>query len=135
MKIRVILDTNLWISYLISKRLSKIDELFEKDAITLIFSKELITEFIEVAKRPKFKRYFSEENLEKLLKKFDVYGEIVQVSSIVEICRDAKDNFLLALAKDSKADYLITGDADLLIIKRFEHTEILTYTEFQIQLQ
>ena len=135
MKIRVILDTNLWISYLISKRLSKIDELFEKDAITLIFSKELITEFIEVAKRPKFKKYFSEENLEKLLKKFDVYGEIVQVSSIVEICRDAKDNFLLALAKDSKADYLITGDADLLIIKRFEHTEILTYTEFQIQLQ
>ena len=87
-----------------------------------------------MAKRPKFKRYFSEENLEKLLELFDVYGEIVQVSSIVELCRDEKDNFLLALSKDSKADYLVTGDADLLIIKKFEHTEIVTYTEFEIRI-
>lgn len=58
----------------------------------------------------------------------------MQVSSVVDICRDEKDNFLLALAKDSKADYLITGDADLLTIKKFEHTEILTYIEFEIRL-
>ena len=61
-------------------------------------------------------------------------GTIIQVSSVVEICRDAKDNFLLALAKDSQADYLITVDADLLVIKKFEHTEIVTYTEFEICL-
>lgn len=134
MKIRAILDTNLWISYLISKRLSKIDVLFEQETITLIFSKDLLVEFMEVAKRPKFKKYFSEKKLEKLLDLFDVYGEIVQVSSVVDICRDEKDNFLLALAKDSKADYLITGDADLLTIKKFEHTEILTYIEFEIRL-
>lgn len=87
-----------------------------------------------VAKRPKFKKYFSETNLEKLLNLFDVYGEIVQVSSTVDVCRDEKDNFLLALAKDSKADYLVTGDTDLLIIKKFEHTEIVTYAEFEIRL-
>lgn len=62
MKIRAILDTNLWISYLISKRLSKIDVLFEQETITLIFSKDLLAEFMEVAKRPKFKKYFSEKN-------------------------------------------------------------------------
>jgi uncharacterized protein len=134
MKVRIILDTNLWISYLISKKLSKIDILFEKDSITLIFSEELLIEFVEVAKRPKFKKYFSETNLERLLELFDVYGEIVQVSSVVDICRDDKDNFLLALAKDSKADYLITGDADLLIMKKFEDTEILSYSEFEIRL-
>lgn len=67
MRIRVILDTNLWISYLISKRLSKIDSLFEQDGITLIFSETLFVEFIEVAQRPKFRKYFSEEDLERLI--------------------------------------------------------------------
>ena len=134
MKISIILDTNLWISYLISKRLSKIDMLFQLEIVTLIFSEELLAEFFEVAKRPKFRKYFSEEKLEKLLGAFDFYGKIVKVTSVVEICRDEKDNFLLALAKDSQADYLVTGDADLLIIKKFEHTDIVTYTEFELQL-
>jgi putative PIN family toxin of toxin-antitoxin system len=133
-KIRIILDTNLWISFLISKRLKKIDTLFNSENITLIFSQNLLEEFIEVAQRPKFKKYFSETDIEKLLDLFDVYGELVTVISTVDICRDAKDNFLLALAKDGKANFLITGDDDLLIIKQFENTEILTYTEFEIRI-
>jgi hypothetical protein len=39
-------------------------------------------------------------------------------------------SYLLALAKDSQADYLITGDGDLLTLKNFEETEILTYQDF-----
>ena len=132
--LRVILDTNLWISYLISKRLRKIDALFEENGVTLIFSDELMEEFLEVAQRPKFGKYFTSADLENLLALFDVYGEWVQVVSSVDLCRDAKDNFLLALAKDAKADYLITGDQDLLIIKKFEDTDILTYAEFEIRL-
>jgi putative PIN family toxin of toxin-antitoxin system len=132
-KIKIILDTNLWISFLISKTLRKMNVLFNKEVITLIFSDELLEEFVEVAKRPKFRKYFSESDLEKLIELFDIYGEIVEVVSSVDLCRDEKDNFLLALAKDSKADFLITGDDDLLIIKKFEHTEILTYSEFEIR--
>lgn len=132
--LRVILDTNLWISYLISKRLRKIDALFDENGVTLIFSEELMEEFIEVAQRPKFGKFFTSADLENLLALFDVYGEWVQVVSSVDLCRDAKDNFLLALAKDGKADYLITGDQDLLIIKKFEDTDILTYAEFEIRL-
>jgi hypothetical protein len=37
---------------------------------------------------------------------------------------------LLALAKDSKATFLITGDKDLLVLKQFENTSIITLTEF-----
>ncbi len=110
------------------------DSLFEKDCIILIFSHELLDEFIEVAERPKFRRYFSEIDLINLLNLFDVYGELVDVNSKIELCRDPKDNFLLSLAKDSKADYLITGDEDLLIIKKFEITEIITYTAFELKL-
>lgn len=128
--IRAILDTNLWISYLISKRLSKIDELFERDDLVLLFSEELLEEFVEVAGRPKFRSYFPSEDIEELLSLFDELGEIIEMTSEVDICRDPKDNFLLALAKDGNADFLITGDEDLLVVRKFESTEILSFTEF-----
>lgn len=129
--IRVILDTNLWISYLISRRLGKIDELLESNDLVLLFSEELLEEFIEVARRPKFRSYFSNEDVEELLNLFDEVGEIIEVTSEVEICRDSKDNFLLALAKDGNADFLLTGDVDLMVIKKFEQTEILSYSAFE----
>jgi uncharacterized protein len=44
--------------------------------------------------------------------------------------RDSKDNFLLNLAVDGKADYLITGDKDLLEIGQIDKTSILTFKEF-----
>ena len=54
----------------------------------------------------------------------------IETKSTVSICRDPKDNFLLALAKDAGADYLITRDEDLLTIKQFEKTIILTLEDF-----
>ena len=54
---------------------------------------------------------------------------IVEVKSKTDKCRDSKDNFLLDLAIDSKADYLITGDNDLLEIKLIGETKILTIKE------
>ncbi len=61
---------------------------------------------------------------------FDAFIDLIAVQSIVTICRDPKDNFLLALAKDSKADYLLTGDNDLLDIKNFGKTKIITINNF-----
>ena len=60
----------------------------------------------------------------------DQYGIIIKVKSKVNLCRDTKDNFWLELAKDSKADYLETGDKDLLIIVKFGKTKILTLKDF-----
>jgi predicted nucleic acid-binding protein len=65
---------------------------------------------MEVVKRPKFEKYFGEQEIADLLILFDYYGQLVPVSSKIEICRDPKDNFLLALAKDGDVDYLITGE-------------------------
>ncbi len=129
-KIRIIIDTNLWISFLISKRLRKLDILFNNDKILFIFSEELIEEFLQVANRPKFKKYFKKEDIQKVIEIMDCCSEIVEVNTLVNLCRDPKDNFLLALAKDAKADFLITGDTDLLIIKNIETTQIITYKEF-----
>ena len=127
---KVILDTNLWISYLISKRLDFLDDLIQNGEIMLIFSRELVDEFLTVANRPKFRKYFTENNVTNLLRLFDKYGKLIEVSSHIEQCRDYKDNFLLSLAVDSKADYLITGDDDLLLIKKIKKTKIITWSEF-----
>jgi len=64
---RVILDTNLWISFLISKRQKELDVLLESGPVTLIFSQELLEEFLEVSERSKFKRFFKKSDIKTLL--------------------------------------------------------------------
>jgi len=127
---KVVLDTNLWISFLISKRLDEIDDLLISGKIKLIFSKESVEEFLTVAKKPKFKKYFNDDDINNLLQLFDNYGKLIDVSIEITDCRDFKDNFLLSLAVESKSDYLVTGDADLLIIKKLKKTIIVSWTDF-----
>ncbi|MEN0052468.1 MAG: putative toxin-antitoxin system toxin component, PIN family [Mucilaginibacter sp.] len=127
--VRIILDTNLWISFLIKKDFSKLDHLLFAEHIKIIFSQELLEEFLSVARRPKFRKYFSPTDLEDILETIEEYAEFVDVKTNITTCRDQKDNFLLALAADSKATYLITGDSDLLILKAQGETSIITITD------
>ncbi len=131
---KVILDTNLWISFLITQNYTKIDYLIAEGKIKLIFSHELIEEFITVASRPKFKNIFNAADIEKLLELFDYYGKLIKVNIEINKCRDPKDNFLLSLAVESKADYLVTGDSDLLILKKIKKTKILSWNDFKNEL-
>ena len=55
----------------------------------------------------------------------------VKIKKIDKICRDPKDDFLLALSKESKANYLITGDKDLLYIEVYGRTKIVTVRQFK----
>lgn len=128
---KVILDTNLWVSFLITRDMSFLDEYVKSGKVKLIFSKELIEEFIAVAYRPKFAKYFTNEDIENLLDVFNYLGILINVTSNIKICRDSKDNFLLNLAIDSKANYLVTGDKDLLEIKKIKRTKILTIKELE----
>jgi uncharacterized protein len=127
---RIILDTNLWISFLITKNFSQLDKLLSNKNCILIFSDELLEEFLSVTKRPKFKRFFSQEIVANLLDAIKEFSEFVEVKSQVDICRDEKDNFLLALSKDGNVDFLITGDKDLLVLEKFGSTSILTFTQY-----
>ncbi|MCF8363102.1 MAG: putative toxin-antitoxin system toxin component, PIN family [Prolixibacteraceae bacterium] len=123
------LYTNLWISFLISKDFSFLDKYIEKGRIKLIFSEELFSEFISVSERPKLQKYFSKKDIKYLTQIIGKYGLLVKVTTDVNECRDYKDNFLLNLAIDSKADYIATGDNDLLVLKKIGETEILTIKE------
>jgi hypothetical protein len=129
-KLRIVVDTNLWLSFLITKKYAKLDTLLDSKKIQLLFSAELIEEILEVSSRPKFKKYFTQNDLEKLIAIFDSIGEQVKVKSNVKDFRDIKDNFLLNLAIDGRAKYLISGDLDLLSLKQIEKTKIISMTHF-----
>ncbi len=128
--LRLIIDTNLWISFIISNKLVLLDSILFAGSTKLLFSKELITEIQETIKKPRLKKYFGTNALEQMFSAFEPYIDLIEVKSIVTICRDPNDNFLLALAKDGKADYLITGDKDLLELKKVGKTKIKTVTHF-----
>ena len=126
----IIIDTNLWVSFLIAKDFNKLDLLIRRKAVKLLFSQNLLEEVVKVLARPKFIKYFSNDEVILLLKFFEDYGELVEVNSNLTLCRDSKDDFLLNLAIDGNADYLITGDKDLLILKEIKITKILTFSQF-----
>ena len=130
---KVIIDTNLWISFLLTNNLSQLDELINKKKIILLFSKELLDEFVAVAQRPKFKKYFTVDDLEHLLDQIHLHAEFIICKSEVLVCRDKEDNFLLSLAKDGKATHLITGDKDLLVLEEFGKTKIVTIADYLLQ--
>jgi len=125
-KIKLILDTNFWVSYLITDKFKYLDETIFGNTVQLVFSEELIEEFITVSQREKFLKFFEKKDVEKLIELFSTFGILYKTRSEVTDCRDPKDNFLLNLAIDSKADYLVTGDKDLLVLKQIGKTKIIT---------
>ncbi len=127
---RIIIDTNLWISFLITNDFNKLDHFLNSDKYLVVFSDELFDEFLEVVHREKFARYFNDLNIKILVEIINEKALFVKVFSIVNVCRDVKDNFLLSLAIDGEVDYLITGDNDLLILKHYQKTSILTINNF-----
>lgn len=115
---------------MLTKDLSKFDAIIADELITLVFCQELIDEFVAVTQRSKFKKYFDLDDVESLLLKIRNRAIFVEVKTTVTACRDPKDNFLLALSLDANATHLITGDKDLLVLKKYGRTKILTIAEY-----
>lgn len=129
--IKVIFDTNIWISYLIGRQLGNLTELLSTRKIELVLSDQLLTELKEVTSRKKFQRYFDQQEVNELLKLMDILGTRYEVSENPNVCRDPKDDFLLSLIKASQAKFLVTGDQDLLELNPFEGTEIIEPNQLQ----
>lgn len=129
--IRVIFDTNVWISFLIGKKLSIIEDYINNKWITVIVTPQLLVEIKNVTSREKLRKYFSETSANDLLKMLEIQAYSFNIKETYFISRDPKDNFLLDLIDISKADYLITGDKDLLELNPFKTATILTPSDFE----
>jgi len=131
-KIRLVIDVNVWISALFSSDFRhRIDAVFDPEKYHLLVSKELFDELDDAARKPYPAKRIVRSEYEQLVLLLKTEAELVKVHSIVDICRDPKDNYLLALTKDGNADYLLTGDSDLRVLKKFEKTKIVDMNEFE----
>mgnify|MGYP002622955052 CR=1 FL=1 len=125
---KVIFDNNIWISFLIGKRLSVMRHVFNRHDIEVCFCDELEHEFLEVAHRPKILKYVDEKQIERVhqLMIISCHREKTIKLSTTPV-RDPKDVYLLALCDAIQADYLISGDADLLDLKNYNQTKIVDF--------
>ena len=77
-------------------------------------------------------KYFNAKHVDELIELLKFIGQHYLINNIATISPDPKDDFLFCLGKKkSKADYLITGDFELLAMKSFGMTKILSAKNFQ----
>lgn len=98
----------------------------------LFVSKPVLQEIFEVLKRPGIVSLFHTiEGLDKnRLIQIVSEAEVVVISDVARISRDIKDDIFLATAKAANADYIVSADRDLLDLKEYEGTQIITAETF-----
>jgi len=116
---RVVLDTNLVVSALLfpGGRPAELRRFWQQGLFTPLVSRETAAEIVRVLACPKFR--LSLEDRKVLLADYLPYTETVKIPDVappVPDCRDPFDVPFLVLAEVGKADFLVTGDPDLLLL-------------------
>jgi putative PIN family toxin of toxin-antitoxin system len=96
----------------------------------VLLSSSTLEELAEVLQREKFARYVTAAEREEFLVAFVERALFVEPMEEVRACRDAKDDKFLELAVSGRAAYIISGDADLLVLHPFRDIAIMTAAEF-----
>ncbi len=130
-RVKVIFDTNVWISFLIGKRLHGLKKLILNEQIKIITTPQLILEIRLVTQKEKLKKYFPLNRVNELISILEVIAENIEITPKNNESRDPKDNFLLDLIEFSNADYLVTGDKDLLVLNPFKTAKIINPSQFE----
>ncbi|MGC2234895.1 MAG: putative toxin-antitoxin system toxin component, PIN family [Pyrinomonadaceae bacterium] len=129
---KIILDTNWYISATINRKSRRIlYEILTNTSLQVIYSKEILQEYLEVMRRAKFRRFVSINQIQRFINLILPKLSEVFITTSVQISRDKDDDYLLAMAVENNADYLITGDLDLLVLKEIQKTKILKMSQFQ----
>ncbi len=129
--IKIVVDTNLWISFCIGTNLTNLTDAIINKKVILCFSQELHEEIFAVLERPHLQKFVNQnkiKNLHSLLQNKINYS---LPSTLINDCRDPKDNFLLELAISAEADYIVTGDKDLLILNPYRQIKIVRANDFE----
>ncbi len=130
-RLKIILDCNWYISASINRKSRRaIFNLINNPKIFVIYSDELLAEYNNVISRVKFQQIISRTQANRFIRFLIPRLQRVVILKTVEFSRDKKDNYLLALSEASQADYLITGDEDLLTLQEFGETKIVKMKDF-----
>lgn len=113
------------------KHRMKLLSIMEKPEIEIFANENLIREIKDVAHRQKFRKYVSLDEISLFLDVVTASFTLIATTTQVSDSPDPNDNFLLALAIDAQAEYLITGDKkDLLALSPYRGIQIVRLQEF-----
>lgn len=128
---RYVFDTNVIISAILFEH-SKPAKAFRYALSNgeILLSLDLLEELNEVLGRERFNQYVTSEEREEFLAALLERAVLVEITENVQECRDPKDDKLLELALNGEADYIISGDKDLLVLHPFRHVAIITPDAF-----
>jgi putative PIN family toxin of toxin-antitoxin system len=127
--VKAVFDTNVFISALgwNAKPEHSLEAVFN-DQITGYISPEIMREIALVMDYPHLD--FSDSEKQDFISIVAREFNIIQVEETVNICSDPDDNKFLECALASEADYIISGDSDLLELKQFNDIPILKPADF-----
>ena len=127
---KIVADTNIFISsFFWGGNPRKIMKRIIDGKDKLFVCREILKETASVMARPKFN--VSEEYITRFIHSIEEVADSITLTGIVQqICRDSKDDKILECALLANADYIITGDIDLLTLIEFRGIKIVTANEY-----
>lgn len=134
---RAVLDTSCLVSYLLTAGdiMHKVVAHWRAGTVVLLSSPALRTELGQVLNRPAI-RARSTLDLDAFVRGYERFTEYVPPPAFVpHICRDPKDDMLIACAVAGRADYLVSSDLDLLSIRRHADLPIVNPGQFLVAVE
>jgi len=138
---RALLDTNIFVSYLLSSQkdgvVQAIFKAISDNKFVLLLPEALLDEMIQVvSQKPRLTARIGSDHLNRFTKLIQAVSETIPIitEEIPPISRDPKDDYLLAYAVVGEADYLVTGDKDLLVLEKIEGVAIVSPAAFAERL-
>jgi putative PIN family toxin of toxin-antitoxin system len=125
----IVLDTNVLIAAFISPK-GICNEVFE---LCIHNHSLIVSEFIlsEIKEKLKQKFNFTEEEITEIIELLLLRFKVVNIKgNIINVCRDPDDNNIIETAVSGKATIIISGDKDLLTLKKFQDINIISPREF-----
>lgn len=125
---RVLVDTNILLSALINPHglPAQLIDAWRGARCQLVTSRDQLLELGDVARRPVLRQYIVPAHVGRFINDLRELAEVIIRLPHVDRSREPGDNFLLAMAQASKAEYLVSGDKrDVLALKRHGSTHIV----------
>lgn len=126
---RAVVDTNILVRALIRPQgtVGPVLRRLREGQYRLLYSESLLAELVDVLGRPRIRGKYGigADDVATVLTLIDLRGELVVPKRSITVCRDPKDNQVLEAATDGRADVIVTGDDDLLVLNPFEGIPIV----------
>jgi putative PIN family toxin of toxin-antitoxin system len=132
--ITAVLDTNVIVSAVLIRGgvEDRVLRAWFADQYRLVLSAPILEEVQRVLQYPRIRarRWMSDEETAHLLEQFAQSSILVEGSQRLRVCRDPADDKFVVAALEGQANYIVTGDADLLDLGKYHDSEIVTPRRF-----